>query len=198
VIRAGVFVVLVACGGIEATDAGSDATSDATVSDASLDVSSDVPTGTCPQDAPTSGASCANVGLTCEYGTSWYVHDCTAIYVCGDAGTWTGGQLPCLPNNGNCPSDPDAAPSCNPDVGPCDYGDRHCECATQCGGPCCGSGAKWECYAPAQNGCPFPRPDLGTTCANEGQNCQYGSCCTGSMLVCSGGLWRLGICPVPP
>src|SRR5207302_11367931 len=113
-------------------------------------------------------------------------------------GTWTGGATASCPNAGGCPSDPDAAPACTPNVGPCDYADRHCECATQCGGPCCGNGINWECFVPSKKGCPFPRPNLGTACANEGQSCQYGSCCTGSLLVCSGGLWRENLCPVTP
>jgi hypothetical protein len=210
--RAGVFLILVACGGnVEpSTDGGgTDATNnkDGTIG---FDVASDVdtndsgvadapPKGTCPTSAPTAGTSCASdgVGLECEYGTSWYVH-CDAVFVCGDAGTWTGGTIATCPNAGNCPSDPSAAESCTPVVGPCDYSDRHCECATQCGGPCCGSGYNWACFIPSKTGCPFPRPNIGTACSNEGKSCQYGTCCTGSLLTCTGGLWREDVCPVPP
>src|SRR5205823_7585475 len=106
------FVVLVACGGgIEPTDGGSDATN-GNDSTSSFDVVSDVsdasvtdapPKGTCPQTAPTVGASCANdgVGLECEYGSDWYVR-CDAVFVCGDAGTWTGGATASCPNAGSC------------------------------------------------------------------------------------------------
>ncbi len=195
------------CGGQEqpGIDGGPDATTTdggpsdgATFGDVSADVTYDaLAKGPCPTSAPIVDASCASIGLECEYGSSWYVA-CDPVYTCTDGGTWSGGATATCVDAGGCPADPDAGMTCTSSSVRCDYSDRHCECANQCGGPCCGSGPTWQCHVPATQGCPYPRPDIGSACSTEGQQCSYGSCCDGSLLSCNGGLWRQEICIPPP
>ncbi len=197
---------VLSCGGQEqpGADGGLDATtadggpSDSAFGDVSTDAPLDTtpPKGPCPATAPVVDASCTSVGLECEYGSSWYV-GCDPVYLCGDGGTWSGGATGTCADAGACPADSDAAPSSCSSFFGCDYTDRHCECAMQCGGPCCG-GWSWQCYVPAKQGCPYPRPDIGTACSTEGKTCAYGDCCDGALLVCDGGLWRRQICFPPP
>lgn len=205
--------MLVACGGLDqpGDDASTDATNHGDSGDGSLSLAdtggggdvvsvdaSPPPNGPCPTSAPSPGGSCSGLGsgLECEYGSSWYL-GCDTVYVCTNLGTWTTQTKGyCPPDASTCPA-VDASATCISAGQPCDYADRHCACETQCGGPCCGS-LMWACYVPANKGCPYPRPDVGTACPSEGQSCSYGDCCSGTHLLCTGGLWRNEVCIPPP
>jgi hypothetical protein len=59
-----------------------------------------------------------------------------------------------------------------------------------------GSGATWDCF-PATLACRSPRPDIGTPCSNDGQECNYGACDGGVALVCKQGRWQEALEPCP-
>ena len=192
---------LVACGGVEPADDGgpTDATTklDSTFG---FDTSADAmdaadadgapPSGTCPPSAPTPGSSCGGGdGLYCEYGSSWAL-DCNAGFVCEGDHTWHATQqTPCGDASACPPSYPFDA-GCS-SYASCDYPEAHCVCVVSCGGPPPPDNTYgWVCKAAPAN-CPWPRPDLGTPCSNEGQLCSYDvGCCGGEELTCAGGLWR--------
>ena len=49
----------------------------------------------------------------------------------------------------------------------------------------------WACFPEkAPGACPFPRPELGTECAQPGLACDYSTCA--NQIVCRGGLWHRG------
>lgn len=198
---------LVACGGDAdpAIEAGAtDATTlhdvhfgfDSTGGEAGLDVDSSPPSGTCPSSAPTEGSSCnGGDGLTCEYGSHWELA-CNVRFTCEGDHTWHASQS--IACNWTCPSSFPTDAGCSA-YESCDYPEGHCDCVTSCGGPPPPDEVwRWSCKAVPTN-CPWPRPDLGTACATEGQYCGYDvGCCGGTELTCLGGLWRGSPAPVCP
>ncbi len=201
---------LIACGGTEpTTDSG---TTDATTTydshfgfdegsdafDSGIAADATPPSGTCPSSAPAEGSSCSGGdGLECEYGTSWDL-PCNARFVCEGDHTWHAEQtITCA---WACPSSyPYMTDAGCSSYASCDYPQGHCDCVTSCGGPPPpDQNWRWSCKAEPAN-CPWPRPDLGTACANEGKYCGYDvGCCGGTELTCSAGLWRGSPAPVCP
>ena len=67
--------------------------------------------------------------------------------------------------------------------GPCAY-PRGVFCS------CAFDSSQWKCTAPVADGCPDTMPDLGTACAHEGLDCNYGECVgPGWHERCSEGSW---------
>ena len=106
---------------------------------------------------------------------------------------------------GSCPATYASVPSgdpCQPAGFVCAYPEGTCECS-DLGGPVRivdgGIGPRWQCE-PAQSGCPSPRPDIGTPCADPGVSCDYGECSGGIALNCTDGTWQSGpvACPAIP
>jgi hypothetical protein len=108
------------------------------------------------------------------------------------------------PNHGigpGCPSSyPNANGKCDHSGLECDYPDGRCACGTF-GGPVqfdAGPGV-WQCETHGQ-GCPVPRPRLGSACSlAESVVCDYGACFLpgGTTERCVGGVWQeeLVACP---
>ena len=200
------WVFLCACGGVvtEGSDGGS-AGKDGGVSDATIgfdvsvldvtvvDVASDgpLPVGPCPSSPPANGDACSSSGLVCEYGSSWDPQ-CNAVFTCNGDGTWHE-QLPGVcPTSTGCPTTiPTSGTMCPAMNEECDYLTGTCFCVLGCGGPPPPPDLPhhWSCDV-MKAGCPWPRPDIGNTCATEGQECDYVTCCAGIILTCGGGLWR--------
>jgi hypothetical protein len=82
---------------------------------------------------------------------------------------------------------------CDPSLGTCHYALGQCYCGQLIGPPMAPASdggipdQTWSCDVPGQ-GCPQPRPRLGTACTLEGQSCTYQSCAFGQQ--CAGGLWQ--------
>ena len=192
-LRCWMLVALCACGGELTTSL--DASTDAATADAmGIDSApSDTGTGPCPAAQPNAGSSCPSesVGLACEYGANWSVA-CNSTFTCESDHTWhdTSNHAGCL-DASMCPTSAPIHDSACTSYASCDYSAEHCICITQCGGIPLPSDPRWICQ-PNPTGCPFPRPDIGTPCASEGENCAYTvECCSGGTdLVCSGGSWR--------
>jgi hypothetical protein len=75
----------------------------------------------------------------------------------------------------------------------CAYPQGRCACTIDFGPVLLeDAGASWVCTDP-ETGCPEPRPQLGTACANEGQTCDYGTCSLpgGVQVACTNGTWAL-------
>jgi hypothetical protein len=198
-------------GGGGSSSGGGDAggSSDTGVADTGVPDTGVVETGTghdagtieCPASVPGSGATCSRAGLTCEWGAS-NVPDCDTEATCTN-GEWAvtapnpggldcggGPKITCPPSFASVP----VGDACSPDGGYCDYPEGRCGCAAG-GGPIRlidGSvQAFWSCQNPAA-GCPKPRPLLGSSCAMEGLECDYGTCGTipgGNAEQCTGGVW---------
>ncbi len=152
--------------------------------------------GPCPSSAPPPGTQCTLPDLECEYGSSIYP-GCDTIAQC-TSGAWQQQELTFCPpsNSADCPPSMAAAngSSCQP--GP--YGSLSCFYPN--GGCYCGSlggpipiepdggypPQTWQCDDPGPQ-CPLPRPRLGTTCGDEGLNCQYLECAFAQS--CTGGIW---------
>jgi hypothetical protein len=163
------------------------------------------PGGACPADVPTDGASCASVDLYCEYGGTGPELLCSTTAHCNTNGKWSvivpGKE--CIPsqaqNPSDCPSSFTGLPTgsaCPNDnfATRCVYPEGMCGCL-----PCMGDGAmakEWACQTyPTPDGCPEPRPRVGTPCTQEGKSCSYGGICdvTGSIpiLQCQNGAWHI-------
>ena len=182
-----------ACGGttLEPGDGGSDS---GPPSDGGL-----VPT--CPASAPASGAACATDGLSCEYGSDPNLQ-CNVYAQC-NLGHWTVSTpppsgCPTPPNDSQCPSSYASVPVgqlCGVLVGlTCSYPQGFCGCAVPQMGPYpadASAVAEWICDQPEQ-GCPQPRPKLGSACSQENKVCDYGSCSlpTGTSIICKNGAWE--------
>jgi hypothetical protein len=153
----------------------------------------------CPEDQPALKSACSKEGLVCEYGKLNYDPSCDTIVQCfgGKWGTASGG----LGSSGSCQPDgpnPSSCPATYAGVqaiggGPCDdegiqceYPQGVCWCTAGFGGlEVPDAGATWTC-APG-DGCPMPRPRIGTACTGH-QNCTYEPCeFTES---CAGGYWQ--------
>ncbi len=158
--------------------------------------------GPCPAVLPEPSATCSPEGLVCEYG----MRSCLATAECS-GGTWTVTTPRCPPPPaGGCPATREDAQgtACAGDEGAtCEYDSLLCHCTT-CPDPyplCMTVDPPvWACEAPnPDTSCPAAQPLLGTTCAMEGQTCDYG-CEAGQQRVCMGGIWTAasspGGCPI--
>ncbi|HEY8088118.1 MAG TPA: hypothetical protein VIF09_09735 [Polyangiaceae bacterium] len=150
----------------------------------------------CPPNPPTGGTGCPQIGLRCEYGSNPNPN-CNEIETCESTG-WsypTPGPA-CI--TGQCPAsyaDAKAQATCTQVGTDCAYPQGQCNCSY---GPLPGTGntASWYCETPP-GGCPEPRPDLGTSCTQEGLTCDYGACYGGIAVACQDGIWTEGgvACP---
>ncbi len=185
----GLFVtVALGCGGdvFSGNDAGGDAAPDGGA------------TSHCPSSPPAGGASCTPESLKCEYGSN-PDPNCDQLFVC-TSGAWldkTSGGV-CAPQS-LCPASYNAVPTgqdCAPDELSCGYPEGECICTKSSGGlqkitP------SWSCF-PKVEGCPSPRPDIGSSCtAPSKQLCDYGACSGGVALSCVNGVWQQAqtLCP---
>jgi hypothetical protein len=152
---------------------------------------------TCPSSPPADGGACSIEALQCEYGNAPQPY-CDTVATC-TAKTWHVVSPPkggaCL-YSGKCPAafkDVPVGQSC-PDAYPstCVYPEGGCQ--PFMGGPVpldAGGAAHWSCDQP-QNGCPTPRPRLGSFCHQEGLACSYSTCVlpTGTAVICQTGTWH--------
>lgn len=163
----------------------------------------------CPSSAPPDGSTCSSgVGVTCEYGGLGVARACSTVAVCGGDARWStrAPDLACkgvqAQNEPTCPSSYAAlglGEACPADVqDSCAYPEGQCKC-TPCSVPDAGpmgSGKRWSCARwPEPQGCPTPRPRIGSTCAVEGQDCNYVNFCQAVFLglpevKCVGGVWQ--------
>lgn len=168
----------------------------------------------CPAAIPTSGAACTRgdpppastdsssevVSWVCEYGDDPHC-DTYAECISSRSFAWLV-SLPdpsCAGNPPACPAvfgaDAGAGGAC-PIQGSCTYPEGRCSC-TPCSELDAGEGTVWACAVwETPKGCPEPRPLLGSACASEGLECDYGgSCCAivdvGPDMLCTGGYWAL-------
>jgi hypothetical protein len=165
---------------------------------------------TCPGQPPAQGASCsvaAGVPLACEYGVNAN-GACGTLVSCGSQGEGTpfvwnvsAPAAGCGVNAPTCPGSFTAradGTACDPSASStCDYSEGRCACVA------CGYGQSsqgtWQCLAwsAGAQGCPTPRPELGTACSatQEGQECFYDFVCSGVPaggpdMKCTSGVWR--------
>ncbi len=179
--------VTIACGGSVATsDAGTDG-----------NVGQDGSVEACPSNPPTPGGSCSTNTLTCEYGTNPdpscnQMFQCTSgAWVDQSTGTYCPPQQTCPGSYAQVPVNQD----CTPQTLTCAYPEGECICTTSFGGLQKQTPA-WNCF-PKIDGCPSPRPDIGSSCTTPGQNCDYGACSGGVALGCVNGVWQRAevLCP---
>ncbi len=141
----------------------------------------------CPASAPAQGSACTHDELECEYG-------CNNVLTCAD-GTWGGAILPgggalcdAGSNPATCPAALSAITSgaaCANEGPTCVYAGGICQCSGPMD-PWPDAGSTWYC-GPEQ-GCPFPRPPIGSACSTPDQRCDYEQC--GGNQVCQGGVWQ--------
>jgi hypothetical protein len=136
----------------------------------------------CPETQPTSGSSCTQQGLNCEYGNAWWDVACDTVMVCNGV-TWGQGSPtapPCFPepgpNSSSCPTNPASIPDTCTNVGlACYYGfgtSYTCEVAPG------DAGTIWRGWP--ESGCPNARPRLGAACTNPivcNYSCDYAEWC---------------------
>lgn len=172
----------------------------------------------CPPTAPPDGSSCSSgAGVTCEYGGKGAFLECSTVAVCGADATWstTTPDPSCKgvqsENEPACPSSYaalGAGAACPANVqDSCAYPEGLCNCAT-CSSPDGGlmgnPGKGWSCARwPSPQGCPTPRPRIGSACAVEGQDCNYVNYCSAVYLglpdaKCVDGVWQPQQHPPPP
>ncbi len=152
----------------------------------------------CPSSPPQSGTACVSVkgGPTCEYGSN-PDPNCNQTFVCTQ-NVWvnqTSGTA--CPPQSQCPGSYTSVPNgqdCTPDQLSCAYPEGECICTTSFGGLQKQTPA-WDCF-PASQGCPSPRPDIGTACSGS-QTCNYGACSGGVELQCVDGSWQTVVTPCP-
>ncbi len=208
--------IVVACGGATTSgisgpgsDGGTGGSDGGTASDGSVS-----PSG-CPESMPAAGTSCDKPGATCEYGGQGPLLLCSTLAQCqtqgGGAGSWT-----VTPADAKCIATPTQNPSSCPkafgDVptgakcpagnalgtASCVYPEGMCGCES-CYEPSDGSlgnqSQEWKCdpYPMPGDGCPSPRPEIGSACPKEGQSCFYGGGCGTpipfSAIACQSGAW---------
>jgi len=210
-IASSLVVTFAACGGSVNNGSLGDGGARGDASMTSNDDNGNGVSGPCPASAPLPGASCDRVGLTCEYGGEGPYLACSAMATCGNDKRWisNGGGAQCTAsqreNEAACPSSYDAlAPgaACPTINGACVYPEGKCGCAScfseEAGGPQKG----WSCIRwPSPAGCPQPRPRIGSSCAVDGQKCNYATYCSAVStglpdLTCANGLWQQ--LPSPP
>jgi len=209
--------VAVGCGGVAAIDnagAFDGGGRDATTADgggASLDGanaldSSDggivaTEAGPCPTPPPVVGAPCDTVGHVCEYGDAFHI-ECDYVLRCDPGNHWSveyDGGAGCPFTTQGCPSsiaDIDAS-MCGMIPLSCDFSGVNCTCGLACASH--SPFTFWTCFGGDGGACPWPRPRVGTACAQEGLFCPYAPpCCEGLILDCTGGFWQgqsSGPCP---
>ncbi|HEY6463233.1 MAG TPA: hypothetical protein VIY73_23860 [Polyangiaceae bacterium] len=151
----------------------------------------------CPASLPAIGSACTHENVECEYGSAWWSVSCDSVVRCS-GGAWTK-DLPSFepcrpepgPNSASCPPTYAQVPqgaSCDATGLSCVYGQGLCSCEVPLGGPIQvdGGSASWDCVP--GNGCPFPRPRLGSACSvPSGTSCTYEECSYGQS--CEGGAW---------
>ncbi|HEY1959691.1 MAG TPA: hypothetical protein VGH28_28975 [Polyangiaceae bacterium] len=198
--RIGLCVFLAACGGTigGGDDLGNDGGSNKDSSpDSSADVTPiDASSGGCPVSPPSQGGACSPNQLECEYGTS-PEPGCNQLFECA-SGSWqdqTNGQI--CPPPSDCPATyasiaPDS--DCSPNGLGCAYPEGTCLCTQSFGAQ--KLTPAWSCI-PATAQCPSPRPDIGSSCSEPGQQCDYGGCQGGVSLQCTGGMWSQVLTPCP-
>jgi hypothetical protein len=159
----------------------------------------DASSSPCPSAAPADASACGTDGLECEYGSN-PVPECNTVATC-DSAHWavqpptTGDACPTM-RSPSCPASFSAASPavhCEPLGLVCDFAEGRCDCSVG-GGPVpldASAAARWHCQTPG-DGCPEPRPGLGTPCTTEGTSCDYGSCTVqgGSGQQCHNGTWQ--------
>ena len=165
----------------------------------------------CPPTAPNKGATCADDGLQCEYGSDARPC-CNTVATCSQA-RWqitpdpvSGPDCGCPtpPNSSACStSKPSAATGtpCPLDGLVCRYAEGDCVCRVPCRtvGPMqvCEGSPLWACptLSPA---CPIPRPRYGVPCTVTGTQCDYFAAreC-GTIIICADGTWRAGMVACP-
>ncbi len=150
----------------------------------------------CPSTAPT-GGSCPINGAVCEYGSDPN-EACNTIVICSN-GQWSfpprGG---CAPPGGMCPATYASVPvgmKCMPEFQACEYAQGTCDCTRSGPGPTRFEPA-WLC-TPTPQGCPSPRPRVGSACTQSGESCNYGACRGGIALGCKNGYWQVENVPCP-
>jgi hypothetical protein len=164
------------------------------------------PGGACPANVPGASTPCAPVGATCEYGGGDHLL-CSTIARCQQGRTGQGAWFVDVPGTDCIPgpaSNPAACPAafgslptgsaCPANLpSDCVYAEGMCSCAS-----CEGDGGmqnEWACEAfPQPQGCPEPRPRIGSACTQEGQSCGYGSICGETRAIpylrCQNGTWE--------
>ena len=153
--------------------------------------------GGCPASPPTVGAACSPANMQCEYGSNPNPN-CNQLFGCTSSGWVNQSSGAACPPSNLCPSSYASVPAgqnCSPDTLTCAYPEGECICTTNLGGPQSQT-AQWDCI-PATNGCPSPRPDIGTSCSQPGLDCNYGACGGGVDLVCKDGRWQQVYIPCP-
>jgi hypothetical protein len=168
----------------------------------------------CPTAIPEDGAACTRgaappasdppsevVAWVCEYGSDPHCNTYAQCVSGGGGFSWL-----VSPPDPSCAGNPPACPEvlgadaghggeC-PIQGSCTYSEGKCSC-TSCKEEDGESGTDWICGGwQTPTGCPEPRPLLGSACASEGLECDYGgSCCAvldlGPDMLCTGGYWAL-------
>ena len=179
--------VTLACGGDVFT--GGDAGADAAVDGSTLQ---------CPSSPPAGGSTCNEEAVKCEYGTN-PDPNCNQLFVC-KSGAWLDQSLGgvCAPQS-QCPASYAQVPvgqDCTSDTLGCGYPEGECICTKSFGGLQKTIPA-WDCFAKVE-GCPSPRPDIGSSCTTPStQLCDYGACSGGVALSCINGVWQQAetLCP---
>ena len=165
--------------------------------------------GVCPGSLPAEGTSCSRNGLECEYGSNTN-YTCNSVALCNGS-SWTyyknDPQYCSTGLEPGCPASSSQVPqgsSCTPQGTRCNYADVVCECTYQAGpvqiDDAGNTVASWICEQPVQ-GCPIPRPKLGSACnVSSDVSCDYGSCSLegGVLLTCQSGAWQRAsvMCPM--
>jgi hypothetical protein len=168
----------------------------------------------CPANAPAAGEACKlNIPSICEYGEPSVRH-CTTHASCKynqvtgpESAAWvvTEPRDDCvLPAEepADCPADFASVPEadCEVDGLTCAYPEGTCGCRMQFRGQPTRN-PRWVCEA-LNEGCPAPRPLLGTPCEEELLGCDYGHCFEAGRpaMVCARGYWMEGgiQCEEPP
>lgn len=151
--------------------------------------------GPCPETLPTTGASCSQEGLVCEYGDD--PNPRCRVHPRCEQGAWVSfdGALPGCPSTraSSCPVTVDAArdQACTEDQAWCSWASGAvCRCTPCRQGPIsdlCATEATWHCSA-SPPACPAGIPRSGTACSGVSY-CDYG-CEYGGVYRCGEGLWK--------
>jgi hypothetical protein len=151
----------------------------------------------CPATEPAQGDDCPTDNLTCEYGTNANPY-CNDLWEC-DGGAWQDMAPPsngCVPPGATCPdyaSISGTSTTCTLQSQTCDYSQGTCVCTDSPGGLPTTNGPFWSCV-PISQGCPGPRPPLGSPCSVDSTTvCDYGECSGGVAMTCTDGYWSIAM-----
>jgi hypothetical protein len=165
------------------------------------------PQNACPSVAPANGAACSTPGMTCEFGGSGPANLCSirAACVTGANGgtTWNvpdpepGCMAVPAQNSAACPSTfgpPGACPAGTMNGTRCAYPEGICGCESCFTQATSTQSTQWACSGFIKSTtCPASRPNIGSSCAAEGQHCEYGAPCDLLIpwypMTCNGGAW---------